>query len=300
MTDKMRFFSDYKIYKIGNRLTGNIKTLYVPINKLEASKSRFCRKCLNSSDKFDYFVTLTFAENTGNYQIEGWTFNASENLHSVMKLGISKYMRKFMNKLQIYSKRKNNKSLTYAYCYEQGEQNNRPHYHMLIGSPGLDPEKTRRFLQDTWKAGNVDLEVMENDKHKVYNYLSAYLNKEKTFKYDKFNGKRFWNTSRDILPIKPNPDFQFIGICNTSNMAKMMDNFITHDLENFRFQIDRNLLSETIMKDKIERKRISYNNINWTKFPYEIMYDYQDDKCFHPADLVYLKPDVIDPYEKFS
>jgi hypothetical protein len=300
-----KFVSDYKIFTFGNRITGKLSHAFFPLNKLEASKMRFGRKINKTDVPLEWFITLTFANESKKYQIENHNFYCRHTLDDVLNFeqvinkkrdirvfGISAFMRRYMNLIKTRLRHKEIE-LSYAYMYEQGEKGNRPHYHMLISDIGIDNEQELfEFLYESWGAGNIQIERVANNKDKIANYLNAYLNKEKSFKHDKFTGKRFWNTSRDIKRVESNPDYQFIGICRSIDIAKLLEKFIVAN-EHLSFVVDHTLLNQLYTERKELFGGMVYNNILFNEFPYEIFQDFFDKDGFHEAQVLYLKPDVL-------
>lgn len=212
---KPKFLSSCKLILFGNKNNGQFSIHYRPDNILEQSKARLVRKIRNNDVYVKYWFTLTFAEKVGVYDIDNLTFEASHSLNEINeKNTFTSVAREFFNRIKVHIKKKYSIDCAYWYCYEQGSKRNRPHFHGCINLPVKTEIAAREYLIKKWKFGNVDVETVGGDKNKIMNYLNCYLNKEKTYKHDKFVGKRFWNTSRHYKPVKPNPDFQLIGVSN--------------------------------------------------------------------------------------
>lgn len=172
---------------------------------------------------------------------------------------------------------------SYWWIYEQGTKNNRPHFHCGLGQLPYDSTQIRRKLQDWWGAGNVQIERISQNKTKVANYLYKYVKKEHS-KHEKFTGKRFWNTSRDVIPVPKNTDAQYIGYGYNQDFTlyvkyKMVKHYVKEG--NFDFFIDFKAAYEKVRqaKQSHQKKIIEYldNYENIQKIlPIEAYLDYID------------------------
>lgn len=233
--------NDYTYLLFGNKMTGKVRIVKVPKNKLLRSKIRFSRKIEYNSNMWYWWLTFTFADKIENYQIDYLKFKPYYTLKDVHKIGMSSYVRAFFNSLRTDLKKKNI-NITYFWIYEQGGKNNREHFHVGLNDIGIRSDGShelpiRKYLYNKWKSGNINAEPIKYNKGKISNYLNAYVKKEHS-NYEKYTGNRFWSTSRDIVPVPKDKNLSYLGYSQTFNLAlfsqhKLINSYESHNNFNF-------------------------------------------------------------------
>lgn len=234
---------DYFYYVFFNKKTQKTKVIIIPKNRLRQSKLRLIRKVEGNYYRWDWWLTLTFADHCKEYHIfnkdTGYdkTYTTTETLNSVSKYGFTNYIRDFFHRVRNYITSVPPEWLphnlrryfyydspSYFWIYEQGAKYNRPHFHGCISNLREDirADQIEDKLTEWWRAGNVFVEPLNKDRNKVGNYLWKYVKKaddREPLRFDKFNGTRFWSTSRDIKPVKRNTNVEYIGYAHKIEFA---------------------------------------------------------------------------------
>ncbi len=224
---------------------------------------RCFNKLIYSINKFRYFITLTFVDKSSGYypitdrflekKLRRWLkkpngvryaydhklslftiHNIVRYIHhkdnSISKISpmITGYVRNFLNKVNMISKRKFGKTATFTYFwkFELGGQTRRPHIHMLLDHPYMHYRGIWRLFEDKWRSGYVDLEPI-TDRKKAINYLSKYVSKNDVAEYSPFCpiGKHRYSSSRDIPKRPKNPDYVYF---TTVDFLETVESFITN------------------------------------------------------------------------
>lgn len=263
-----KYDNDYYYYIFYNKHTHGKKVLMIPKNKLLASKERFGRKISYNSYQWYWWITLTFSDKTNiEYEIDNMKFTPTWDINQVSEFGHSAYMRQFFNKIKTHLTKKFIQnyvsdlefdnglyyqpypllSWSYFWIYEQGTKTNRPHFHAGLNDIGIENVmELREFLFDKWKAGNVSVEKIEFNQDKIANYIRKYIKKEHS-NHEKFTGKRFWGTSRNIHTPPKNPDIIYVGYANSLAVAHYIrENAL--DFINGALQIDMTQILNKISK----------------------------------------------------
>lgn len=230
----------------GNIFTEKTKVISLLRDKKLSSMSRFSRKIKYNKYKWHWWITLTFADNKEPTQVDHFKFTPKETLASVKEFGFSEYIRGVLNTLRTYLKKptkiRKPVELSYFWVYEQGGKTNRPHFHIGINDIGIESTtneiKIREFIFKYWKAGNVDAEKINYNKYKITEYLDKYLDKSEG-KYDQNTEKRkrFWGTTRDILPVPKKKNITYLGICDVSDESINLKQQIRFD--GLKFYLDQ-------------------------------------------------------------
>lgn len=146
------------------------------------------------------------------------------NLKNIMRYGPTAFMRKVMNKFQIYFKRIVNSLTTYLWIYDEGSDHGRVHFHLIIASDeirsGSRPIWVCKLLDSCWSAGKVHIQAIrkpDDSTIEAFNgvlyYINKYMSKNrrvlKQYKYLEAN-KRWNGSSRDIAGYRPNPNVFYI------------------------------------------------------------------------------------------
>ena len=139
------------------------------------SMEKLIKKIYYNRNRFFYFATLTFVDETIGYYpivdrllekklgiwfrdktLKNYPYKNKDTLWYIFyNYGLASYMRKFMNILQVLSKRKYGCKFTYFWKIELGDKTKRPHIHMLYDHPkAYGITKTHwSELERIWNSG---------------------------------------------------------------------------------------------------------------------------------------------------
>lgn len=177
----------------------NVVVPYKRLNATERSMYRLRKKLKYNIAKFEHAVFIAF------------TYD-SEHLSRASSKDISRFFHDYRIALK---RAKNNKEMSYAWKFEYGSKNQRPHFHAIV-SIFLQKELAIKC----WGKGFVHFEMM-SDERKALNYITKYICK-------KTDGspKRRFGTSRDLLkPDKSKWKLVETHVDDNRAMDAMLENY---------------------------------------------------------------------------
>lgn len=209
--------STYKIYeniKTG-KCIGFLKNQWEsPFNR---SLRKFRTKLLNSSIKFNVFITLTY----NNQHVESATSDHVRKLINTLKQHnrnktreYSKYPR-WRHIAEYYERR--NKWFAYAWRCETdstGVREYNPHFHILIHTPFYI---AREKIEKWWSKGFITIRRVK-DRKQIKKYIYKYMTKDSRSHLWK---DRLWSTSRNIKT--PPKRWNYIGNLEQDQMERLSD-----------------------------------------------------------------------------
>lgn len=244
-----------------NRINGNQKVIYH--DPLARSLYLLKRRAEYNFKKFNYWVTLTFANSECVYDKEGNEYLFKSSIKEFK--GSGSVMRRFVNKVQTYYRRRE-KKFTYLWKYEEGRKNNRPHFHLLCWDfRGL--EKFRKYLKRTWDYGFIAVEKISR-KRELNDYLNKYFTKGSNLKFWIMKKrKKKWGCSRNVRNPLPEPtDYEFVDMVNWSIAVETVYGSrkgLLEEMGPVRFRYYLRYVSRSARVDYRIIKRFRKENTSW-------------------------------------
>lgn len=216
----MTCFNPLVVYSVPNEETGKNKVVFYPppttspysILKpfnidcgqcigCKLSKAReWAIRCTHEAKmhKASSFLTLTFSPDGLNDRQNKYKESEKKDIHSLNVKDFQLFMKRLRKKIK---KTHHITELSYYHCGEYGEENGRPHYHVLLFGYGF-PDRYRWFkgktrdydlyrseiLEEVWPHGNS---LIGNVTYESASYVSRYVTKKITGDYqdDYYQGK---------------------------------------------------------------------------------------------------------------
>lgn len=213
---------------------------YYPIIETAFTKSlmRLRHKLLESDISWNYHIVLTYSNNKRVVSHRGtvlptqsfidgdrirriyfWVRGKKIESYDKAEFPIIPDIEQLKEILQVF--RTIDKDFLYAWKYEEGEINHRPHWHLLFRFSGLCTGCTYFLIDRLWRRGRVDVKRIIT-KMQLEVYVLKDFTKDNKIKF-LHPFRRKWSTSRGVIPNNKNSKFELKTIGNYSNAVKLFE-----------------------------------------------------------------------------